>query len=258
MIPNNEYMMRVVVVDDEELARTRLTRMLGMGGARVVGEAGDPREVEELLSATSPDAVFLDVDMPFRDGLELASRIQAPGAPQIVFVTAHAEHAVEAFELEAADYLLKPVSRARLAQCLQRLARQRGAGEEHAQHEEASPIGIPNPPDGYLTRVMVRTGARMQFLPLDEVRWLESADNYVRLHTRNGAALIRARLADLERRLDPTRFIRIHRRTIVNVDAIKEFEPWTSGELIVVLHDKTKLKLSRTHRDRLRKLTGDL
>ena len=243
-------MMRALVVDDEELARSKLSRMLGMGGVQVVGEAGDPREVEDMVAEMAPDVVFLDVDMPFRDGLELAGRMQSPHAPQIVFVTAHAEHAVEAFELEAADYLLKPVSRARLAQCLQRLARQRGSAEEPLQHAE--------PGTGYLTRVLVRTGARMQFLPLDEVRWLESADNYVRLHARNGSSLIRARLADLERRLDPARFIRIHRRTIVNVEAIKEFEPWTSGELIVVLHDKTKLKLSRTHRDRLRKLTGDL
>ena len=251
--------MRALIIDDEELARAKLSRMLGLGGVNVVAEAADTRTAEQLVETTQPDVIFLDVDMPFESGLELAARLMKATDPQVVFVTAHAEHALEAFELEATDYLLKPVSRARLMQCVQRLERDKRrkparleAGQDTSQIDGQTGL------TGYLTRVMVKSGGRMQFLHLDEVRWIESADNYVRLHARSGSFLIRAKLAELELRLNPAKFIRIHRRTIVSVDAIKEFEPWASGELIVVLHDKTKLKLSRTHRQRLRALTGDL
>jgi two-component system LytT family response regulator len=252
--------MRALIIDDEELARAKLSRMLGLGGVQVVAEAGDTRTAEQLVQTTAPDVVFLDVDMPFESGLDLAARLTKATDPQVVFVTAHAEHALEAFELEATDYLLKPVSRARLMQCVQRLARKRTPTTSAPADDSASTSEIEGHTSlaGHLTRVLVKHGGRMQFLHVDEVRWAESADNYVRLHTRNGPFLIRAKLAELERRLDPDKFIRIHRRTIVNLEAVKEFEPWTSGELIVVLHDKTKLKLSRTHRQRLRRLAGDL
>jgi two-component system LytT family response regulator len=251
--------MRAMIIDDEELARAKLSRMLGLGGVNVVAEAADTRTAEELVQTTSPDVVFLDVDMPFESGLELAARLMKATDPHVVFVTAHAEHALEAFELEATDYLLKPVSRARLMQCVQRLQRDKRRNQPRPESsDDANQIDGQNGLTGYLTRVMIKRGGRMQFLHLDEVRWLESADNYVRLHARSGTFLIRAKLAELERRLNPDKFIRIHRRTIVNVEAIKEFEPWASGELIVVLHDQTKLKLSRTHRQRLRALTGDL
>lgn len=243
--------MRALIIDDEELARAKLIRMLGEGGVEVVGEAADGTAAENLVHSTSADVVFLDIDMPGRSGLEVAGQL-GKAAPHIVFVTAHAEHAVEAFELEATDYLLKPVSRARLMQCVQRVARQRaekGVATGIEGHASAS---------GHLARVLVKSSGRLQFLHLDEVKWIESADNYVRLHARTNTFLLRARLADLEAKLDPDKFIRIHRRTIVNVEAIKEFEPWTSGELIVVLHDKTKLKLSRTHRHRFRMLTGEV
>jgi two-component system LytT family response regulator len=246
--------MRAVIIDDEELARAKLARMLAFSGVEIVGEAGDALSGAGLVAEVVPDVVFLDIDMPGGSGLELAGQLIEPGKPHVVFVTAHAEHAVEAFELEAIDYLLKPVSRARLAQCVQRLERKRSDASE--QEGEAEGEGTELPGASFISRVLVKSGARMQFLHLDEVRWIESADNYVRLHARSGTFLIRTKLAELEQKLDPAKFIRIHRCTIVNLDAIKEFEPWTSGELIVVLHDKTKLKLSRTHRYRLRALTG--
>ena len=248
--------MRALIVDDEEYARARLTRLLGEGGVEVVAEAGDAEAAEDMLRTSSPDVVFLDIDMPGRSGLQLAGNLGTDTSPQIVFVTAHAEHAVEAFELAATDYLLKPVSRARLMQCVERLGKQRESKPINAPAE--APVEVQTGFNGQMTRVLVKSGNRMQFLHLDEVKWIESADNYTRLHAKTNTFLVRGKLSDFEQKLDPAKFIRIHRRTIVNVEAIKEFEPWSSGELIVVLHDKTKLKLSRTYRDRLRAITGDL
>ena len=265
--------LRTVVVDDEPLARKRLARLLqDESGIEVVAVCATGRDAVRVIREQSPDLVFLDVQMPELDGFgvlrELGARI-----PSVVFVTAYDRYAIQAFEVHALDYLLKPYTPARLSAAVERAARQlHRAGPdterlvellEHLDRERrelASRVngngGTPAPAPAAATpahtgRLLVKEGERMFFVPVDRVDWLEAEGNYVRLHCGREAHLVRATLGGMEDQLDARTFTRIHRSTIVNVDRVKEVRPWFAGDYVVKLQDGTELRLSRRYRDRL-------
>jgi two-component system LytT family response regulator len=247
--------LRVVVVDDEPIARRRVRRLLGgIGGVEVVGEAGDGEAAVARVVSMRPDLILLDVEMPGPDGLEVARRL-LPIRPVVVFLTAHERYAVQAFEVHAVGYLLKPVSRERLATVIDRarIDAARGAVaddglaaalDELARHRAA------------IRRLPVRTHGRVELVDEEAIDWIEAADNYSVLHCGRRAHLIRDTLARLDRTLDPARFLRIHRSAIVHLDRIDRLEPAGRGDYRVVLRDGSRLSLSRTHRDRLERVLG--
>lgn len=262
--------LQVAIVDDEELARVRLKRLLANEReVDVVGEAASGAAAVDLIGRERPDVVLLDVQMPDLDGFDVIARLGADFHGQVVFVTAYDVHAVRAFEVSAVDYLLKPVSADRLREALGR-ARTRAEHKVVARRfadvlaaigrpwrsEDAAPtpegLELPtgdrsNPTE----RFLVRTGNRSVLVKAADVDWFEAEANYVRLHAAAQRHLVRATMASLEASLDSTQFIRIHRGTIVNLERVREIQPWFSGDHIVVLADGTKLRMSRSYAPRL-------
>jgi len=240
-----------LVVDDEPLVRRDLTRVLGATpGLRVVGEASHGLAALELIEALSPDVVFLDVQMPELDGLGVVAALDPETAPLVVFVTAFDEYALKAFDAHAVDYLLKPFDPARLAQTVERV-RERLAGTRALELERAT-RALMTPREGtvrYLDRLAARGARDTVVVPLAEVRWISAADNYVRLHTASGAHLSRRTMRDLERILDPAQFARIHRSTIVRLDAVRELRPLGDGDWEVVLREGVRLTLTRSFKE---------
>ena len=242
---------RVLVVDDEPLARQRLIHFLsGEPDMAVAGEAGSGTEALRRLKADPPDLLLLDIQMPGMSGLEVLRTVGALAMPPTIFITAFDRHALEAFELCALDYLLKPCERERFQASLNRVRRLRGEGGGpgfRAQLEALLASLRPEGP-GHLDRLFVRVGDTQRLLRVPEVRWIEAQDNYVRLHLETETHLVRQTLSNLETRLDPRRFRRIHRSTVVNLDFVKEIQPWFNGELAAVLEDGTTRAISRSYR----------
>jgi two-component system LytT family response regulator len=226
--------LRVLIIDDEPPARRRLRRLVsGEPDAEVVGEAGDAASALGVAAATRPDVLLVDVQLPGPSGLEIASRLKPP-RPHVIFVTAHEAHAVRAFELEALDYLLKPVTLARLREALAR-----------ARRASASRLRPSLP-----ARLPIRSHGRLELVPIDAIDWFEAADNYVVLHSGARSHVLRETMANLSKRLDPSRFVRIHRSTIVPVDRIERLTPVGRGDWTVTLTTGATLALSRTFRRR--------
>lgn len=243
---------RTLIVDDDAPARGRLRQLLAdQGDVEVVGEASSGTEALAAVEAQRPHLVFIDVRLPGLDGLAVARALRHRPLPVVVFVTAFGEHGCEAFESRALDYLLKPVERGRFLEALDRVrealeARRLALGRERGAAEAPPPLG-----GAGRDRFAVRSGGRIVFLKLSDVRWVESSGNYVRLHTGEGTHLVRSTLSAVEARLDPEQFLRVHRSIIVNLDWVTEVRPWFHGELAVVLRDGSNLNLSRTFRHRL-------
>jgi len=242
--------LRVLVVDDEAPARRRIRRLLTADpDIAVVGECGDGGSAVTGILSSRPDLVFLDVQMPERDGFAVVKALPADALPAILFVTAHDQYALKAFDVHAVDYLLKPFTAERFRTALAR-ARER-------IEKRTADAGLANLAETlrtrptYVSRVPVRTGGRTVFVDLAAVDWLEAADNYVRLQVRHREYLVRETLASLEAQLDPERFVRIHRSVIVQVDRIAELRPTSHGDAEVTLRDGTRLAVSRTCRERL-------
>ena len=246
---------RAVVVDDEAPARRRIRRLLAAEeGVSVVGECGDGESAVAMIAAERPDLVFLDVQMPERDGFEVVKAIAPSALPAILFVTAYDHYALRAFDVHAVDYLLKPFSGERFRTALGR-ARERIASRTQDTALVSLASSLRNRP-AYLSRVTVRAGARTLVVELAAVDWLEAADNYVRLHVKQREFLVRETLASLEAQIDPDRFVRIHRSAIVQVDRIAETRPTSHGDAEVLLKDGRRLAASRTWRDRLHRVVG--
>ncbi|HST62624.1 MAG TPA: LytTR family DNA-binding domain-containing protein [Longimicrobium sp.] len=263
---------RTLVVDDEPLARRRLARLLqAEPGVEVLGVCASGREAVDAIRRDRPDLVFLDVQMPELDGFGVLAELGAEHLPTVVFVTAYDQYALQAFDVHALDYLLKPYTPARLSAAVQRATRQLHAPAsdsarlaellEHLDRERrelaARLNGAPAAPApaaapaSHTGRLLVKEGERMFFVPVERVDWLEAEGNYVRLHCGRDAHLVRATLGGMEEQLDASRFTRIHRSTIVNVDRVKEVRPWFAGDYQVTLQDGTELRLSRRYRGRL-------
>ena len=237
---------RALIVDDEPLARARIRDLLAADAeVEIAGECGDGVEAVEAIRALAPDLVFLDVQMPERGGFDVVAEIGPDRMPVVVFVTAYDDYALKAFEAHALDYILKPFDEARFRGALSRAKTQ--------VHVARAARGAP---PRHLTRLMVKSGDRFVFVKDDEIDWVEADGNYVRLHVGEAEYLLRETIRGLEARLDPERFLRIHRSTIVNLDRVREIHPLFHGEYRVVLADQTKLTLSRGYRDRLSRFEG--
>lgn len=251
--------LRTLIVDDEPLARAGL-RMLLAEDPDVAGidEAKDGRDAVAMLLKASPDLVFLDVQMPEMDGFSVIREIGAEHMPAVVFVTAHDQYALRAFEINAIDYLLKPVTRERFAQALARVkARLLAPPTDEASRQILSLLETIATPQRAVKRLAVRTAGKTTFVDMDDVDWIEAAENYVKLHTGRTAHLAHVPMNRLEKSLDPETFLRIHRSLIVNVTRIKELEPALHGEFVVTLENDVRLRSGRTYHDKLRGLTDN-
>jgi two-component system, LytTR family, response regulator len=245
--------LRVLVVDDEAPARAALRRMLeGDPEVEVVGCCADGKEALAALKTHAPEVLFLDVRMPGLDGFQVVQAI-GPRPPRVVFVTAHAGHALEAFDAEAVDYVLKPFDDDRFARAL---ARAKAAARADrtlalAARLSAEVSGQPAEAPRYLERIAIPDREGVRVVPIGEIDWIEAQDYYVEVHSGGRGYLLRRSLKQLEERLDPRLFARVHRSAIVNVSRIQSLRPATHGERDLLLRDGTQLKLSRMYRDRL-------
>lgn len=259
MRPTDDRTIRVVIVDDEPLARDAVRLALERApGVTVVAECGDGEAAVGAIRAHAPDLVFLDVQMPGLDGFGVIERIGADRMPGVVFVTAYDEHALRAFEVHALDYVLKPFDDARfgdvLAHARRRLVEERQGETARALaavlQEGAGTDGGP-----WARRIMVEEDERLRFVPVEAIDYLEADANYVRIHAGGDEHRIRSSLSGLLERLDPRQFIRIHRSTAVNVDRIGEIQPWFGGDYLAILRDGRQLRVSRRYRAGLLRTT---
>lgn len=241
---------RVLVVDDEAPARAKVKRLLADDARFVLaGEATDGTEALARVESLAPDLVVLDVQMPGLTGFEVLEALGAESCPAVIFSTAHDAFALRAFEAHALDYLLKPYDAERFARALDKAHAQLVGGRARAERLQALLDGVAARPGRPLERLVVRVGEAWVPLRLDAVWRLSSEDKYVRLHTDQGEHLVRQSLKALEERLDPERFVRVHRGDIVSLDAVARLEPWTHGDGILVLKNGATVVLSRTWRE---------
>lgn len=234
--------MRILIVDDEPLARAELRQILTDDlDQNVIAECGDANEARRAIAARAPDAIFLDIEMPRQSGLELAAELDAGRHTPVVFVTAHAKYAYDAFDVAPIDYVLKPPDPARCRRAIRRIERllraRNGADRE--------------PGDAaYLDRVFVKDQGRLVHLPIREIEALEAMGNYVKIHARARTFVVRASLTSIEGRLNPAMFLRAHRSHIVNLTKINELELARHGDFTIILQSGHTLPLSRVYRDR--------
>jgi len=244
---------RTLIVDDEPLARERLAGLLAAEpDIEIIGQCRDGEEAVRAILEHSPDLVFLDIQMPQMNGFEVIEAVGPEKMPLVIFVTAHDQHALRAFQVRALDYLLKPFDRDRFRDALERARTQ-------VQREDGGEIGRRllalvkdlRRDQPRTDRLVVKSGGRLFFLRADEIDWVEAAGNYVRLHVGSTSYLLRETMNAIEGRLDPEKFFRIHRCRIVNMERIQELQPWLNGEYAVMLRTGTRLTLSRGYREKL-------
>ena len=249
-----EQKIRTLIVDDEELARDRIHTLLEMQpDVEIVGICGDGVTALESIEKLKPDLVFLDVQMPGMTGFEVVENLDAAHAPAVVFVTAHDGHAIRAFEIHALDFLLKPFDQTRFEKALERARGQltQSKGTTILDSRLVSLLEELHEERKYSERLIVKSSGRVFFVRTEEIDWVEASGNYVKIHTKSDAHLLRESMKNMEAKLDPKTFVRIHRSAIVNIDHIKELEPWFHGEYIVIMRDGTRLTASRVFSDRL-------
>lgn len=246
-----------MIVDDEPLARKRVRDLLAVDSdVEVVGEYPSAKAALAELDQANPDLIFLDIQMPEVDGFGLIDQLSGPRKPPaVVFITAHDQYALKAFDAQAVDYLLKPFNEARFRQALTRAKEKihKGNGSSLDANLVALLQGVQGEKK-YPDRLVIKAGGRVLFLKTSEVDYVEAAGNYLNLHVGKDSHLIRETMQNLEAKLDPEQFLRIHRSTIVNIERIKEFQPWFGGEYVVILRDGKRLTLSRTYRPRVERL----
>ena len=248
--------LRVLIVDDEPLAREGLRMHLAQEpDIAVVGESADGVEAVEAIARLEPDLVFLDIQMPGVDGFGVIERVGIERMPAVVFVTAYDEFALQAFEAHALDYLLKPFDEERFRRALERARTQlRGRARRNLEERLVRLIDARNTRSEYVERLVVRAGGRILILRVDDIDWIEAAANYVRLHVGGKSYLLRETMSGIERKLDPARFVRVHRSTIVRIDRIRELEPLFQGDYLIVLQDGSRLTSSRGYRSSVQRI----
>lgn len=253
-------MIRAVIVDDEALARKRLADLLAdVADVEVIAQCANGEEAIQTVEESRPDLLFLDVQMPEIDGFDVLQAIGTGYVPAVIFVTAYDQFALRAFEAHALDYLLKPFDDERFAAALQRAReriRQQQFGDVDRQLLALLKDTRPGADRGYMQRLVVPSGHRSIFIRTDDVDWIEAERNYIRLHVRGATHLLRENLSRIESALDPSKFCRIHRSTIVNIDRIHAVESLARGEYHVTLHDGTTLTSGRSYRQNLYQVMG--
>ena len=264
---------RTLIVDDEPLARDAVRLLLADDpDIVVIGESRNGKEAVKMIQASEADLVFLDVQMPDLDGFQVIAQVGAEKMPVTVFVTAFEQHALRAFAANALDYILKPFDEDRFHEAVSK-AKGKLVRDEFFQQSQRllDSLQNRNDPPGpslekettesskpkYLERLIVKTGGRIFFIKTEDVDWIEAEGDYISLHVGNATHLVRETMNDLTAKLNPDRFLRIHRSTIVNVECVKEIQSFFGGEHIVTLKDGKKLKMSRSYRHKLEALLGE-
>lgn len=246
-------MIRTLIIDDVPLARERLKRCLAADPEiEIVGECDNGEQAVADIRALAPDLIFLDVQMPALDGFGVLEALSGERAPEVIFVTAHNEYAIQAFEVNALDYLLKPVDPERLNKAVER-AKSRLAQLTQAERFDTrfrALIDDIKSGSKFVKRLTIKLTGRTILLPTDEIDWIETHGNYVKVHAGSESHLIRGTMQSLETKLDPEKFVRVHRSAIVNVEKIKEIYPRSNGDQDLVLQNGQKLMLSRNYRDK--------
>ncbi|HEU4770186.1 MAG TPA: LytTR family DNA-binding domain-containing protein [Pyrinomonadaceae bacterium] len=250
---------RALVVDDEPLAREMIREMLESDSeVEVVGECANGREAVDVIRSSSPDIVFLDIQMPELGGFEVLESLDANTTPYVIFVTAYDQYAVRAFEVHALDYLLKPFDRERFE-----VAWQRAKGQiklDRTSRRDQDIIALLEELKAgprYLERLVIKNGGRVFFLHVQDIYCIEAEGNYVRVYDNQKGYLLRETISSLEGQLDPKQFLRIHRSAIVKIDRIKEMQPWFHGEYRIIMENGKQLALSRNYRSNLQEAVGN-
>jgi two-component system LytT family response regulator len=249
----------VLLVDDEPLAREGLRILLARDpDIGAIHDAKNGQEAVTRIREMRPDLVFLDVQMPEMDGFDAVREVGAEEMPAVVFVTAHDKYAIEAFEINAIDYLLKPVTEERFAKALVRVkARLDARAGDDTNRQILSLLETIASPARYLGRLAVRSAGKTVLVAVADIDWIEAAENYVQLHTSHGNHLLHVAMSTLEKSLDPGIFLRIHRSVIVNVTRIRELQPVMHGEYAITLASGARLQSGRNYSDRLKALAAN-
>ncbi|MEO8061383.1 MAG: LytTR family DNA-binding domain-containing protein [Pseudomonadota bacterium] len=245
--------MNVLIVDDEPLAREGIALLL-RDEASVSGmaQARNGAEAVAMIRAERPDLLLLDVQMPELDGFGVLKELGADAMPPVIFITAHDKYAIQAFEVNAIDYLLKPVTRERFSQALCRVRERLSAQGTDNRHVVSLLQQLSTQPK-YLPRIALRAGGKISFVGVEDILYVQAAENYVQLHLKGSRHLLHVPIATLESSLDPSMFLRIRRSLIVNLRHIQELETGPHGEFIVLLHGGGRLQSSRSYHDKIKK-----
>jgi two-component system LytT family response regulator len=253
---NSAKPLRVLVADDEFYARQRIAQLLeGYPDLEIVAECGNGLEAVDKIRELNPDVLFLDIQMPEMDGFGVLEAIGPGRMPPTVFTTAFNQHAIQAFEVNAVDYLLKPIDPERMAKALARVrAWHQIFKASDVQLQLEGLLDMVRHEGSQLARILVKQEDHHVIVKVRDIQWVEAEDNYVRLHVEGTSHLLRTSMSNLLARLDSRLFRRIHRSSIVNLDYIREVHPWFSGEHVVVMKDGTRLTMSRSFRDQFKEL----
>ena len=247
---------RALIVDDEPLAREIIREMIRRDQeVEIAGECGNGIDAVAAIEAARPDIVFLDIQMPEMNGFEVIEAVGASKMPAIIFVTAYDQYAVNAFKVHALDYILKPFDWERFREALER-AKSQIRGESDLSEKLNALLEKMKKKQDYAQRLILKTNGRVIFLRVEEIDWIEAEGNYVRLHVGKDSYLQRDTIGGMEAKLDPTRFPRIHRSAIVNIDRVQELRPWFQGDYCVILRNGKELPLSRNYWEKLRQVLG--
>ena len=263
--------LRTLLVDDEPLARRGLKlRLEDHPGLELLGECSNGEEALRAIAEQSPDLVFLDIQMPGVDGFEVVRRMQGDTMPMVVFVTAYDEYAVEAFEINAVDYVLKPVDDDRLSTAIDRAIEHHGkqsledhkrnlvnacmqlSGANEATVEDIARGGS----SAYPEKLSIKDGDEVSLVPVGDIDWVDAAGDYMCVHAQGVTHIMRITMKQLEELLNPVQFLRIHRSTIVNINRIRGAQSIANGEFLLTLDDESRLKVSRSYRDRIKELVA--
>ncbi len=260
---------RTLIVDDEPAARDGIRVLLAADPeVEIIGECADGETAARMIRDDPPDLLLLDVQMPGQDGFALLRDVGPERITAVVFVTAYDQYALRAFDVHAVDYLLKPFDDERFRQAIDRAKQQIRQGQLGDLHERllallrdapggAPAAGTQPPADGrYLKRLAIKAGGRVTILSVKDIDWIEAEGDYVKIHVGKAWHVLRETMKRLEAQFDPGRFVRIHRSTMVNVERIRELQPYFRSEYVVILHDGTTLKLSRGYKDHLEAVLG--
>ncbi|MBN8722491.1 MAG: response regulator transcription factor [Acidobacteria bacterium] len=239
--------MRVIIIDDELPARKKIRTFLA-DEVEIIGEASNGLEAVNLIEQLQPDLIFLDIQMPGLTGFEVLQALDKTIMPAVIFTTAYDEYAVKAFEVNALDYLLKPFDEERFQKALERVNKQNSQNNQYQQLTNLL-LELKKQPN-YLQRLLIKTAGKIVFIKTDEINWIEAEEKYVQIHVGKDKYLYRETMNALEQQLNSEIFARIHRSYIVRIDFIKELVPWSHGDYLLILQDKTELSLGRNYRDK--------